>query len=296
MLQRITLIFSFLSILSLADEPRAVMLWKIEHKLLSETSYLFGTYHSRDKEINAIPPKVMKLLSTTQKLYTETELTHENYAWVQNFMRDSNLRNLEHRLSAPVYKRLQTFIEDFSLPLSIDQLSLFKTWAISLLLMNYAESKTAAHVLFMDERLVAYAKEKEIPALGLETAKEQLFYFDTLSRKEQEYLLTDSMNQLENDHYTDALKQWYIKGDIEGFNQLQQRFKDKNPNIEALDTKLFSLLLTERNIRFFQRMDAVLKNDPHKNYFFAVGAAHLAEKNGLVSLLRKAGYTVSKVE
>jgi len=271
------------------------MLWKIEHNTLAKPSYLFGTYHSRDKEINDLPPKVIKVLTSTQTLYTETNLTKRSHDIVQEFMQSSQLLPLKKRLSSSTYKRLQAYIKRSDIPLSEHKLTMFKTWAIALLITNHAESSTNPQLLFMDEHLVKSATDVSIPSLGLETPKEQLIYFDVLSPKEQELLLVDSMNQADNTQYTQALKQWYIKGDLSGFNALQDTFKDKDPKMQELDEKLFASLLTERNIRFLQRIDHILQKHPKKNYFFALGAAHLAEENGLIPLLRNKGYHISKV-
>lgn len=296
MIRQTLLFLSLLSVLSCANDTRGTMLWKIEHNNLSKPSYLFGTYHSRDKEINDLPVKVTQLLASTQALYTETNITKESHEIIQDLMQTSHFTPLKKRLSSSTYKHLQGYIKDSNIPLSEHKLSLFKTWAIALLITNYAESTTDQHILFMDERLVKYAKKISIPSLGLETPKEQLVYFDILSPQEQELLLIDSMNQADNEQYKQALKKWYIKSDLFGFKKLQNTFKDKDPQIQALDEKLFSSLLTERHIRFLQRIHYILQKHPQENYFFAVGAGHLAEENGLIPLLRKKGYQINKVD
>ncbi len=295
MIQRILLFLSLLSVLSCANETRAIMLWKIEHNTLAKPSYLFGTYHSRDKEINDLPQRIIQILASIQTLYTETNMTKRSHKIIQDFMQDPLLPPLKKRLSSSTYKRLQTHIKRSDIPLSTHKLSLFKTWAIALLITNYAEATTNPHLLFMDEHLVKSARNLSILSLGLETPKEQLIYFDVLSTQEQELLLLDSMNQTDNTQYTQALKQWYIKGDLSGFGALQDTFRDKDPKMRQLDEKLFASLLTERNIRFLNRIHHILQKDPQQNYFFAVGAGHLAEENGLIALLRNKGYQISKV-
>lgn len=272
------------------------MLWEIAHKALSKPSYLFGTYHSRDNEINDLPPKVMQTLQDTETLYTETAITQKSYNEIQNFMQDATLLPLRKRLSSSTYRRLQQHMGHSKLPLDEQTLSAYKTWAIALLLTNHAESKTHSQALFMDERFVKSAKDLSLPSKGLETPKEQLVFFDMLSPQEQEYLLIDSIKQLDDEQYTQALKAWYIQGDIKGFNALQETFQDNDPHILALDEKLLYALLTERNIRFMKRIHLILQEHPHKNYFFAVGVGHLAEENGLISLLRKKGYRLKKVK
>ncbi len=296
MIQRTVLFFSLLSLLSYANDSRAMMLWEIEHKSLAKPSFLFGTYHSRDKKINDLPVKVLQVLASTQTLYTETNMTNESRLSIQTFMQSPHAIPLKKRLSASTYRRLQRYIHTADIPLSTRQLSTFKTWAIALLLNNHAESKGDTDTLFMDEHLVAYANKSAVLSLGLETPKEQLIYFDDLSSQEQELLLIDSMNQTENDSYKQALKTWYINGELSGFKEIQETFKDNDPTIRALDDKLFASLLTERNARFIQRMHRILQKNPMENYFFAIGAGHLADVNGLIEGLRKKGYKLQKAD
>jgi len=272
------------------------MLWEIQHSKLTKISYLFGTYHSRDKHINDLPDKVTHLLASTQTLYTETKLTNKSQKTIHEYMQTSHLSSLKSRLSSSVYTRLQAYIKNQQLPFSAQILSVYKTWAIALLITNHADSQTNTQHLFMDQQLVKSAQNLSIPSLGLETPQEQLIYFDQLTPDEQELLLIDSINQTQNTQYAKALKQWYMKGSLEGFRQLQDTFKDTDKKMQQLDTKLFSSLLTHRNIRFLKRIDLLLQKNPEKNYFFAVGAGHLAEENGLVELLKKSGYLLKKVQ
>ena len=74
----------------------------------------------------------------------------------------------------------------------------------------------------------------------------------------------------------------------------------KNEDLDALEQKLLDKrfitdeavqhLLTERNARWVTKMPGMMDG---QQVFFAVGASHLAGKNGLIHLLRKDGYTVT---
>ena len=51
-------------------------------------------------------------------------------------------------------------------------------------------------------------------------------------------------------------------------------------------------LLIDRNISWIPQMAELMAEKPT---FFAVGAGHLGSENGVINLLRKAGYTVEGV-
>ncbi|HEY5392984.1 MAG TPA: TraB/GumN family protein, partial [Hanamia sp.] len=53
--------------------------------------------------------------------------------------------------------------------------------------------------------------------------------------------------------------------------------------------KYDDLLLKDRNKNWVEQLNTIMKRE---SVFVAVGAGHLVGENGLVSLLRKEGYTV----
>ena len=53
------------------------------------------------------------------------------------------------------------------------------------------------------------------------------------------------------------------------------------------------ILLKNRNLNWIGQLKNILKE---KNVFIGVGAAHLLGKDGLITLLRKEGYTLKPVE
>ena len=57
--------------------------------------------------------------------------------------------------------------------------------------------------------------------------------------------------------------------------------------------KFYNVLLTQRNKRWINKLQSLL-NDSNENYLVAVGALHLVGNDGVVSLLRRAGYKVTR--
>ena len=55
------------------------------------------------------------------------------------------------------------------------------------------------------------------------------------------------------------------------------------------------LLFTDRDAHMAERIEAKLKASPDKSFFFAVGAGHLREKEGVVGLLAKKGLAINRV-
>ena len=295
MIKHLLLLLSFL-ILSAAEDlsTKSPMLWEISGGTLEKPSYLFGTFHSRDPDINMLHPSVLSVLDRSNRLYTEITMNNKSSMEVLTFIKLQDPILLEERLQPKTLELLLIYIKTSRSELNLKKLSYFKTWGIALMIGN-EEERNDPHALFMDERLVEYAKKQQIAQAGLETVSEQLSYFENLSNMEQEQLLLDTLDQEENTNYKEALKSWYQKGCAKGFFALQKRFASNDPKQQQLDKKLIEGLLAERNSRFTERIGLLFqKKFPH-TYFFAIGAGHLSGEEGLLIRLEQLGYRVKKV-
>ncbi len=295
MIKHLLLLLSFL-ILSAAEDlsTKSPMLWEISGNTLENPSYLFGTFHSKDPEINRLHPSVTLALDHSDILYTEITMTHKSSQKVFSLLRLSKPLPLEERLHTKTLKSLSSYLDASNSELNLKQLSLFKTWGIALMVGN-EEERAKTNALFMDEKLVEYAKNRQIPQSGLETASEQLFYFEKLNNKEQEQLLIDTLNQKEDTGYIVALKDWYQKGCAEGLFALQKRFASNDPQQQQLDKKLIEGLLLDRNKRFVKRIMLLFQKNFSRRYFFAIGAGHLSGEEGLLKRFEHLGYRVKKI-
>ena len=273
---------------------KSPMLWEISGNTLEKPSYLFGTFHSRDPDINTLHPSVTLALDHSDILYTEITMTHKSSQEVFSFTRLPKPLPLKERLRAKTLKSLSTYLQASRSELSLKKLAYFKTWGIALMIGNEEETNDP-NVLFMDEKLIKYAKEQQIQQSGLESVIEQLSYFENLDHREQEQLLLDTLNQKEETNYMEALKAWYQKGSAEGFFALQERFASADLQQQQLDKKLIEGLLLDRNRRFIKRIDLLFQKKFSRRYFFAVGAGHLSGEEGLLKRFERLGYRVKKI-
>ena len=60
-----------------------------------------------------------------------------------------------------------------------------------------------------------------------------------------------------------------------------------------MDDEEQHFMLDARNKKWIQKMPEMMSQH---SVFFAVGAAHLPGDNGVINLLKKAGYTVKSIE
>ena len=130
----------------------------------------------------------------------------------------------------------------------------------------------------------ALKDNKEI--LGLEAPQEQL---DVLENIPTDTVISQLMDELQNSN----------KNDTE-YLQLIAAYKDQDlPTLYKLITTSNELgdnmdkFLDDRNKKWIARMNDKMQRS---SVFFAVGAGHLWGDNGVISLLRKDGYTVQPVQ
>jgi len=292
----LSLVFLFLAAYSQSPSSKhSSMLWKISGNHLLSPSYIFGTYHTRDPEINNLSPQVYDALKSTQGLYTEIPMSEKSENQVVLFTKLSKPIPLKQRLHPKTLKLLRNYLKEYSPQFNIHILSKYKTWAIALMITNQEDTSKYPHMPFMDEHITKIAKEVHIKHMGLETPLEQLHYFDTLNKTEQELFLIDMLHSTKESSYQESLKQWYQKGEAIGFVALQEKFKASDIKQQKLDKKLLTTLLFERNKRFLHRIHTILQNNPKHSYFFAIGAGHLSDKKGLISTLKELGYQVKKL-
>lgn len=271
------------------------MLWEIKSKDLQKPSYIFGTFHTKDKDINKLSYVVSSSLKNTQRFYSEIKMTKRNILLITRYTKLSKPIILSKRLKPKTITSISKYLKYIGSSLTVKELSIFKTWAISLILANQEEQLTYPNRLLMDERLINIAKKAKIKQAGLETAIEQLYYFEKLTKKEQELLIIFSIKQATETKYKQALIKWYKNGKTKGFFEIQKKFSPKDSQLKLLEEKLNKGLLIERNDRFTRRIDILLHSKPELSYFFAVGAGHLVGEEGLLTKLKIKGYKVRKV-
>ena len=136
-----------------------------------------------------------------------------------------------------------------------------------------------------EQKFMQMAKVNNMQIKGLEQVEDQLSIFDaipyTIQAKEfaETVLHIDSVKKSFND-----MLQLYKQKDLGALNNMM--------NDEDELAAYNDLLLTNRNEKWIPEIIAQAKIKPT---FFAVGAAHLGNSNGVINLLKQKGYTVNPV-
>jgi uncharacterized protein YbaP (TraB family) len=259
------------------------LLWKIEAPG-ARSSYLFGTIHSDDRRVTALPEPVTKALDASNRFTMEAVIDDEGLAHMAEAMYFSDGRTLEQAVGKKLYAESVKALAARGIPtLGVEKQ---KPWAV-MMALSMPPPKTGEYLdLILQDR----ATRQNKPVSGLETIQEQLAVFDELPLPDQVALLKEAVQ--EQDAFEKDLEEMtgaYLARDIAALAEAGAKHK---PDNDRLYRSVMDRLLTRRNTRMAARLGPILKDG---SAFIAVGAAHLPGESGLLNLLEKAGYRVTPV-
>ncbi len=265
------------------------LLWEVSGNGLSKPSYLFGTYHIlRDSYLKQDSLTRLHFEKAegvvVEMLFDSTEAGKvRQYAT----MADNNLIRL---IDATDYK----LVADEFNAVTGQELSFYnqiKPIIIATALsVAYARQQSDALTKFsgqpIDLYFVKQAKAAQKPLKGLETLDEQLkLLYDRQPVEQQAEQLVRIVKQknVVKPQGT-SLTDLYLRADLDGMWALFQRESDSPADLYAL--------IDERNLRWITQLRPIMAE---RSTFIAVGVGHLPGPNGLLTLLRKAGYVVKEL-
>ncbi|MGI9402736.1 MAG: TraB/GumN family protein [Rhizobiaceae bacterium] len=273
------------------------ILWKITREG-SEPSWLFGTMHSADKRILAMMDKIRPQFETASTVIIENTDT------IEGKKPGANLALLKQYAFLDAGTTLDSLVADAELPLLKKELASRRmAWASARHMQPWlitasigipvcdlqAKAKGGA---VLDTVIGKTAKDQGKTVIGLETAEEQ---FKAVSSIPFEFHVNALNETLKLSHLSSDLmettKYLYLEGKPGWMLPLVRSFAPKTYTGKGY-TEFQKLLLTNRNLLMAERAAEHLEKG---NVFMAVGGLHLPGDEGLVELLRKAGYTLEPI-
>ncbi len=255
------------------------LLWKIEKKGYN-TSYLFGTIHIKDKRAFHFNDSLLAKIDASEVLVTELDLSTESIVEMAVALKLPEGKTLKEVLSPVQYEKLKKFAEAHVL-LNFAQLEQFKPIMILMLAMQSEIPDNMGEAV--DVYLYKYAKSKGKETVGLETIEEQMDVFDMMSYEEI-IEAVDEYDSGESIPYEELIVA-YENSDL---TKVQSIMKQE----EAKNEKFMKALLQKRNKVMAKRIPNFMEQ---ASTVFAVGAGHLAGKEGLLKMLEDKGFNVSPI-
>jgi len=253
-------------------------------------SYVFGTLHSADARVTALPAPVARAFGEARTFATEGRLSD----WeITNFFDAAQFgdgRRLADFFDVAALAEIRARLgERAPTEAAFERL---KPWAVMLLLAE-AAPQAGEDGVTLDQRLLQDARRRKLAIVGLELPDEQVAAFDAITLPAQVALVKFVLahrDALAGEH--DAVIAAWLDRDLAALAALNVAQERRNPEIAPHLAELTRHLVDDRSVQMAHRLFVPLRAG---HVFVAVGALHLHGQNSLLALLREQGYRVRRV-
>ncbi len=260
------------------------LLWEVSGNGLKSASYLFGTFHLMCKDDIHLSEQLKTAMSNSELLYLEMDMDDPSIllgGFMMMNMKEG--KKLEDLYSPEDYEKLNVFFKDtLHMPVTMLQ----RTKPFFLAAMLYPKMMPCKSVSGVEEELMKIAKQQKKEVKGLETLEFQAAVFDSIPYEEQAKELLKSIDSMSTYKlYFDKMIKVYKAQQLQ---EIENLFKDSEFGMENHQ----DILLNKRNKNWVTQLKTIMSAG---SVFTAVGAGHLVGEEGLISLLKKEGYTLKPI-
>jgi len=263
-----------------ADAQNQSLLWKISGNGLEKPSYIFGTIHIMCSDYE-LEHKVQNALASSEQIYLELDMDDPAMATkMQQLAVNKDMKNFSSELKEEDKKKLNEFLVA-NYNAGLEQLGILKPFALMGMILIKRISCNAPNGVEELIKTEAITAKKDIK--GLETVEFQMGLFDNVPLEDQMVWIMDLLE----DDYPEEYNQMMEAYQEEDLDKLELLMAESPGMANYLD-----MLLYQRNKNWVPLISEISKD---KSTFYGVGAAHLTGSKGVISLLKKEGYTVEPV-
>jgi len=251
-------------------------------------AFLQGSMHFVRGEPPALHPRVEAGLRDAEVLVLEIDPDESQpediaHALVEMALLPDGTR-LRDVVSADTWQRLEARAAQSNMDLA--SLEIFEPWVVAMTLIVGSITQVGFEAQAGTEQ-VALASSLDKLTLGLETPRDQLALFDSLSPQDQEEMLRGALEGDPNGvSHLDAIAKAWRCGDAAGVEAALQMETHANPGLAAF----YDATIYGRNPGMAEGIADILRDE--SGVFVVVGAAHLVGSRGIPALLEQEGFRV----
>lgn len=294
---RFFFLFTLLAVLScsrastaetVTKDPKAnSLLWKVSGNGLQKPSYVFGTIHMICAGDFVWTNAMQGAFARSEQVCMEMDLDDPATMFqAAAGMMSMDGKKLRDYFTPEEYARLDAWMRKEN-GMGLDLLDMMKP--AMLLTLVSAKTGSCDSTVSYEMVLMEKAKNAKTPKeiVGLEPVAEQLEVLNSIPPDtivKQVMAIVDQKEGAGSDEFVNLVNAYKTQN----LSQLDS-LMTVSPSLQSGDR---AIMLDNRNARWVDRMAKFMKEN---QTFFAVGAGHLPGKNGILHLLRQAGYTVEAV-
>lgn len=290
----------FLAI-SFIGTANAQLLYRVSGNGLEEPSYIIGTYHLAPASFVDDIRGAHEAMAAVEQVYGEVDT--ENLDRAQQLMLEAMMlpegRRIADLFTEDEMSRINAYVRevmgvDLSNPFVAEQLGRMRpsVLAVQLLMLQYMKITPDFDATnLIDEYFQKEARKVGKRVGGFESVEFQmeLLYGEKSDEEERDELLELVDNNAETFATMQEMTEAYFSFDMKSIRSLTEReFHNGDMTLEE-----FKELITDRNRRWVEAMPEVMREAPT---LFVVGAGHLPGNEGVIALLKEAGYKVKPVQ
>ena len=261
------------------------LLWRIA-KRGTPDSYAFGTLHIPDPRVRIAPPVAEALArSRTLALELVVGVVDERVFELEQL---PDGRRLEALIGDAAFTQVQVELAAQDVPEPV--IERMKPWAAMIRVARMAPREGGAS---LDQQLLAAARARRLRIEPLELVEEQIAAFDAVPAETQVALLKLALAErpaLEAG-VERTIRAW-LRGDLAELARLNAGSHDRFSEMDRHHKVLTTHLIHDRNVVMHHRLVMPLRTG---RVFIAVGALHLHGEKGLLALIARDGYRVTRL-
>lgn len=276
--------------------PSGSVLWKISGNNLEKPSYILGTFHLKSGDYLEKIPGALAAIESCEQVVGELDMS--DMPKIQQQMMPAMMMTPDTTYKMLYSEDEYNFVSEKMMPylgLGLDQMGMLKPSALQTAIVTMMYQKMIPDFDAenpLDIVIQKMGEKSGKPILGLELVSDQIkALYDASSLQRQADLLLCNLQYLDEIEGQAAVKllKDYENSDL---NALYfENFLNEDTPCQSTEEEK-NLLLKDRNDKWMEKLPEIMQD---KSSFIAVGALHLAGKEGLLHQLIQLGYTVSCV-
>jgi uncharacterized protein len=266
----------------------------------SQSIHLVGTMHVNDARLKRVMRNLNPLIAQADAILLEVSHPEGERFWKTVKEHKSlfflpeggDIRDL---ISSSSWQTLTEIVDHKRFDLT--EIVKFKPWFLSMLLTGSSCGPSGMFATNgLDSRIEKQARRKRIPVGSLETVESAIKTLSSQPLKDQASMLQfDLLKNNSNDHgFITTREAYFDQAMAEALILEEWRFTRDFPGPKSNRTKVWqrqqNALLGKRNKNWLP----IIRRTKGDLLLVAVGAAHLPGRDGLLNLLRKAGYKLDR--
>lgn len=269
------------------------VLWKIE-KDEELIGYLFGTIHMNDKRVNKVRENILGIFDGMNSFAMESfpsDHYWNPYHGGKMIKADMTLpegQTLEQLIGEGLYARVEEVLSQMGL----DQETILhmKPWAA---MRSFAVKSDNSEDMILDYKLLDRAAAQKKDLYQVESIEEFLVTFYAMPLDVQIKLLEFTVNSY--DQMANTINQMliaYLEEDLSKMYKISTSFIPDDPENKRYRETYLKHVVKDRNVVMEHYMRKPMRE---KKTFIAIGALHLYGDQGVLALIEKDGYRVTRV-